>query len=65
MANEPRQIPPLFTQYDVSSNTSSDRATESKAPYTEMIALLQDILAALRRPGRDPRSDLPPPTDGS
>jgi len=49
MANEPRQIPPLFTQYDVSSNTSSDRATESKAPYTEMIALLQDILAAQDR----------------
>jgi len=49
MANEPRQVPPLFTQYDVSPSAASNRPSEQEAPHTEVIALLQDILSAQDR----------------
>ena len=49
MANEPRQVPPLYTQYDVSPSASANRSTELESPHTEVVALLQDILAAQDR----------------
>ncbi len=49
MAEEPKQVPPLFTQYDVSPRASTNRSDESEIPHAEMVALLQDILAAQDR----------------
>ena len=49
MANEPQQVPPLFTQYDVSATSSSRRATGGAERHGEVVGLLQDLLAAQDR----------------
>jgi len=49
MADDPRQVPPIFTQYDVSPNSAPNRGNDPEAVHTEVVALLRDILSAQDR----------------
>lgn len=50
MANDPQQIPPLFSQFDVAANSAAENPQNAvQQQHTEVVGILQDILAAQDR----------------
>lgn len=49
MAKDPQQVPSLFTQFDVSPNSSSSGTEQSAKQYDEVVGLLQDVVAGQDR----------------